>query len=259
VELLKSDALGRVERLVGADGPLVRRLACGGRILGSRWVARLLMGRERRALRALAAAKNESDDGLGVPQLVDDEAAVRAPDADGRVPRAGDVLLRTWIPGVPLHRTRELPQDFFDLLDALVIEVHRRGVCHNDLHKEQNILVGEDGFPSLVDFQLASVHRRVPRARADEDLRHVQKHRRRYTRDGRGPYPNDEDGAAAAGRGAGQSLTRGRSARLWRRFVKPPYRALADRLGRRDWEERRPSSGPWPRWTPPVGRRPRPS
>lgn len=32
VEILKEDALGRVERIPGADGGRIRRVACGGRL-----------------------------------------------------------------------------------------------------------------------------------------------------------------------------------------------------------------------------------
>jgi hypothetical protein len=177
--LLKADALGRVERVVTADGSVrVRRVACGGRIPGSGLVARALLARERRALAAL--------EGLaGVPRALGGRAGV---------------LERTWIEGAPLSAAEELPADFFDRLDELVRALHARGVCHNDLHKEQNVLVAAGGWPALLDFQLASVHRRGSRvfvSRARDDLRHVEKHRRRYTRDGRGPA----GGAASTGGG----------------------------------------------------------
>jgi len=245
--LLKSDSFGCVERLVDDQGrSLLRRVARGGRLPGSAPVARLLLRREARALETLA--------GLGaVPRLVSEAGARELPCADHYRPRTGEVLLRTWIEGEPLHRASELAEDYFDHLDRLVEALHERGVCHNDLHKEQNILVGEDGFPHLIDFQLASRHRRRGRlfaSRARDDLRHVQKHRRRYTRDGRGP----ERAGASRGRGAG--LRRGTIARLWRKTGKPLYNFLTRRvLGTRDGEERRPSSGPWPHWTGPRGRR----
>jgi hypothetical protein len=47
---------------------------------------------------------------------------------------------------------------FYDRLQGLVAAILVRGVCHNDLYKENNILVGPDGWPAVVDFQLASVH-----------------------------------------------------------------------------------------------------
>jgi hypothetical protein len=128
-------------------------------------------------------------------------------------------------------------------------------VCHNDLHKEQNILVGADGFPHLIDFQLASVHRRrgpVFRSRSRDDLRHAQKHRRRYTRAGRAPAAVTGDRA----QGRGHGLRRGTVAAIWRRTGKPLYNFITRRLlGTSDGELRRDSSGPWPRWMPASGTR----
>jgi len=245
--VLKSDALGRVERLHGPGGRrLLRRVGCGGRLPLSAWIARLLLRRERRALAALRGV-------LGVPvEERDDEAAV-VPGGEGTVPSRGEVLLRTWIDGVPLHRAEELAEDFFDHLDELVATLHRAGVCHNDLHKEQNVLVGADGFPWLIDFQLASVHRRrggLFASRVRDDLRHVQKHRRRYTRAGRGP----ESARAELGRGHG--LQRGGVALVWRKTGKPLCNLVTRRLLRTgDGEERRPDEGPYPRWIAPRGPR----
>src|SRR5262249_43375706 len=141
------------------------------------WLARLLLRRERRALRALGGLP-------GVPQLVTAGAFAAA---SAHLP-PGSVLLRSFLPGEPLWAAAALPADFFELLAALVSRLHERSVCHNDLHKENNILVGPDGRPAVVDFQLASVHRRRGARfcrRAREDLRHVEKHRRRYESEGR--------------------------------------------------------------------------
>lgn len=231
VRVLKQDALGRVELVRLADGrEAVLRRATGGRIPGSGLVARLLLARERRALLAL--------EGLaGVARVL---AAERA------------CLLRSFVPGTPLCLACALPRDYFERLEELVRALHERGVCHNDLHKEQNVLVQEDGRPAVLDFQLASVHRGAGRTfagRAREDLRHVEKHRRRYTRFGRGP-----DGAAEPSRGAGAELSRSWIALAWRRSGKPVYNAITRGVLRtRDGEPRRPSSGPWPAWTAPVG------
>jgi predicted Ser/Thr protein kinase len=228
--LLKSDGLGRVEHVVGADGSSrVRRVACGGRMPGSSWVARTLLARERRALEAL-------DGFRGVPRLLASEKGI---------------LERSWIAGAPLSRAETLPEDFFDRLDELVVALHGRGVCHNDLHKEQNVLVTEVGRPALVDFQLASVHRergRIFESRVRDDLRHVEKHRRRYTRDGRGPA------GTGVSRGRGEGIRRSWIAFVWRRGIKPAYVLVTRAVFRGgDGEERRPSTGPWPRWTRPIG------
>jgi hypothetical protein len=119
-------------------------------------------------------------------------------------------------------------------------------VCHNDLHKEQNVLVGVDGAPALIDLQLASVHERRGRVfsvRCGDDRRHVAKHARRYARAGRGP-----EGAGLASPANLDLPRRSLAAALWRWLVKPAYNRVGLVLGLRDREPRRPSSGPWPRW-----------
>jgi len=249
VQELKRDALGHVELVEaerhGATQLVVRRVAAAR--LGLGLVARVLAGRERRALERLAA---HADGALraGVGELVDDAALTALPDLRGRAPRVGEVVLRTYVRGAPLHRAEALPLNYFNLLEALVRALHAVGVCHNDLHKEQNILVQDDGRPALIDFQLASVHPHGGRgfvSRCHDDLRHVQKHRRRYTRDGRGPAELVVQQA--------ERLPRTPIARVWRRTGKPLYNFITRRLLRvRDGEARRPSSGPWPRWTPPA-------
>ena len=241
--VLKRDVLGRIELLEGGDSRWVRRVACGGRIPGSAVVARQLLAREARALERLRGLS-------GVPQLVADSALGAVLDADGHRPPPRTVLVRSWLEGIALHQTEELPEDFFERLLELVGAVHRRGVCHNDLHKEQNVLVGADGYPCLIDFQLASTHgsaTRIFRSRVHDDVRHVEKHRRRYAkalRSSRG-FP-----------GSVRELRRTPLAALWRRFAKPVY-VLATRriLHVRDGELRRSSLGPWPSWTPPLGPR----
>ncbi len=240
MRILKSDELGRVELVESPAGPVVRRVACGCRWPGSRWLAHRLMARERRALAQLGGVSH-------VPQLIDDAATAGAPDADGRAVAARDVLLRTWLPGEPLWAVTELPSDFFDLLRELIAELHERGVCHNDLHKENNVLVARDGRPSVLDFQLASVHRRRGRryaARCREDLRHVEKHRRIYD--------------AAGARSARRERDRSMLSSLWMRLGKPIYNTATRRLLRVSRSEpRRPREGPWPERTPPVGPAPR--
>ncbi|MEM7516304.1 MAG: hypothetical protein AAF368_05195 [Planctomycetota bacterium] len=248
VQVLKQDEFGRVELLpVLASGQRVqaiRRVA----IRGTLWapVARRLLARERRALARLEGLEGVTHEWREVQPI-----APLPP-----LPAGKGVLYRAFVRGVPLHRANELPLDFFDQLDLLVQALHERGVCHNDLHKEQNILVGDDGYPWLVDFQLASVHERegrVFRSRVRDDLRHVQKHRRRYTRDGRGP--------TEISRGAGFGLERRGAARFWKRRVKPLWKGLAARgllqrwFGKAESEERRASSDPFPSFGPAAGPR----
>ena len=243
--LLKRDALGRVELLEDGARLCVRRGACGGRVPGSGWLARVLLRRERAALEALA----ELD---AVPHLEPGPAWAGAPGCEGRVPDPRTVLVRTFCEGSALHQAERLPADFFERLRELVESVHRCGVCHNDLHKEQNVVVGDDGRPALLDFQLASVHRsrgRRFRSRCGDDLRHVAKHHRRYTRDGRAVL------GGAEVPGPAELPRRSALAGAWRRFGKPLYNRLTRSLSWQDGEVRRPSSGPWPAWTEPVGPR----
>jgi len=236
---LKRDLLGRVELLEGPSGRRIRRVGPRGINPLPGILARYLMRRERRALARLA-------DVPGIARVLDDPEWLAAASADGAVPRARDVLCRSYLEGVPLYAALELPRDFFERLEDLVCELHARGICHNDLHKEPNVLVAPDGLPQLVDFQLASVHDergRSFRVRAAEDLRHVRKHQHHYER---------ALGVAGAG-------TLGRSrpslgALLWMRTGKPLYNLLVHRLLRvKPTEERRPPEGPWPVWTEAIG------
>ena len=227
VQLFKRDALGRVELVRRAGELAVRRVACGWRWPGSGFVARRLLARERRALEALA----------GLPGVA------RVLGGDART------LVRSFHPGVPLCRARSLPRDFFERLEELARGLHERGVCHNDLHKEANVLVGDDGYPFLVDFQLASVHDERGRSfsvRAREDLRHVWKHRTHYYRALGVPDPLPSPPPRSA-------LAEG-----WRRYGKPLYRCLT-RVplfsAARDDEARRAPGDPWPTWSAPVGPR----
>lgn len=235
-KVLKRDALGRVE-LVRRDGQLlVRRVACGGSIPASALVARQLLARERHALARCAGLE-------GVPQLVESAGGA-------------EVLERTHLDGEPLHRCTHLPIDFFERLEELVALLHARGVAHNDLHKEQNIIVRADGRPGLIDFQLASVHSAGSSSlarRAIDDLRHVAKHRRRYLRYAR---VVDANVAPPAEWLASPPRPPARSgvALVWRKSAKPLYNFVTRRvLRRRDGEERRATAGAWPQWAPPVG------
>jgi hypothetical protein len=93
-------------------------------------------------------------------------------------------LVRGFIDGVALHVARPAgDRGYFISAKAALRRLHRAGVTHNDLAKEQNWLRGMDGKAYLTDFQLAFVFRRrskVFRIAAYEDLRHLLKHKRTY-------------------------------------------------------------------------------
>jgi hypothetical protein len=95
-----------------------------------------------------------------------------------------EALVRGFIDGVALHVARPSgDRGYFVSAKAALRRLHRAGVTHNDLAKEQNWLRGTDGKAYVTDFQLAFVFRRrgkVFRLAAYEDLRHLLKHKRTY-------------------------------------------------------------------------------
>src|SRR5438309_7797654 len=124
--------------------------------------ARHLFGRERRAL---SLAK-----GLQVgPELL----------WSGRC-----ALVRGFIDGIALHLAKPVGDvAYFRSAKAALRRLHRAGICHNDLAKEQNWLVGRDGRAYVTDFQLAAcftTRNWLFRVAAYEDLRHLLKHKRSY-------------------------------------------------------------------------------
>jgi len=98
---------------------------------------------------------------------------------------AGDrALVRGFIDGVALHLAKPHGDvAYFRSAKQALHRLHRAGICHNDLAKEQNWLVGRDGRAYLTDFQLAACFKRrgrLFRIAAYEDLRHLLKHKRSY-------------------------------------------------------------------------------
>ncbi|MEX2128660.1 MAG: serine/threonine protein kinase [Xanthobacteraceae bacterium] len=93
-------------------------------------------------------------------------------------------LVRSWIDGLPMHLARpEGDAGYFRMAKRMLFAMHRAGVVHNDLAKEQNWLRDSRGRPQLTDFQLAHTsdrRGRLFRLAAHEDLRHLLKHKRKY-------------------------------------------------------------------------------
>ncbi len=93
-------------------------------------------------------------------------------------------LVRSFIDGVALHLAKPRGDAaYFRSAKATLRRLHRAGICHNDLAKEQNWLRGRDGEAYLTDFQLAvcfSSRSWLFRVAAYEDLRHLLKHKRSY-------------------------------------------------------------------------------
>ena len=93
-------------------------------------------------------------------------------------------LVRGFIDGVALHLAKPHGDlAYFRSAKLALRKLHRAGICHNDLAKEQNWLRGSDGRAYVTDFQLAACFRtrsRLFRIAAYEDLRHLLKHKRSY-------------------------------------------------------------------------------
>jgi serine/threonine protein kinase len=93
-------------------------------------------------------------------------------------------LMRGFINGVALHLAKPVGDvAYFRSAKEALRKLHRAGICHNDLAKEQNWLRGHDGRAYLTDFQLAACFKsrsRLFRIAAYEDLRHLLKHKRTY-------------------------------------------------------------------------------
>ena len=127
----------------------------------ARPIAWALARKEIRGLRAVQGIK-------GCPALV-------------RVDKTG--LLRSWTRGTPLQLAQPSDAAWYRDAKRLLREMRRKGVTHNDIAKPQNWLMTPDGGAAVIDFQLASVHRRrgrLFRVMAREDLRHLLKQKRAY-------------------------------------------------------------------------------
>jgi acyl-CoA synthetase (AMP-forming)/AMP-acid ligase II len=163
--LLKRDVFSTVERgrFRSPDGEVEAVLRRLDRVPWWSYLpARHLFARERRAL---ARAR-----GLQVgPELL----------WAGR-----QALVRGFIDGVALHLAKPFGDAaYFRSAKQALRKLHRAGICHNDLAKEQNWLRGSDGRAYLTDFQLAACFNargRLFRIAAYEDLRHLLKHKRSY-------------------------------------------------------------------------------
>lgn len=143
-----------------------------------RWLGRLLASREQAFHDRLVGVE-------GIP------ASLGAVRHAGRV--LPNALAREFISGHALREGERVDDAFFPRLRFLLGELHRRGVAHVDLHKRENILVGADGRPYLIDFQISFRLPRLPLVREVArpllailqrcDDYHLLKHELRYRPD----------------------------------------------------------------------------
>lgn len=136
------------------------------------WTGRLLCSREVRFYRNLADLPN-------IPKVL------------GLVGRTG--FLHDYVEGRPLSKKYPVPDGFFGQLHELIHQIHERGMAYVDTNKPENILLGDDGRPYLIDFQISwDLHsflgnnpltRWWLRTCQREDRYHILKHQRRLRPD----------------------------------------------------------------------------
>jgi len=157
---LKHDHFGSINKISLGDTIVIRRNLREA-AFGLRWFARWIAGHEARSLRVLAGLD-------GLPRLLAFDA---------------DWLDRSYIAGRPMQEAQPRDLAYFRAARRLLLAMHRLGVAHNDLAKEPNWLVRDDGRPALIDFQMGWIspsRSRFFRLLAREDLRHLLKHKRHY-------------------------------------------------------------------------------
>ncbi|NLX14759.1 MAG: hypothetical protein GXY44_14065 [Phycisphaerales bacterium] len=132
----KHDFFAATGLYAGPSGKVILKL---GRLVGllglpMSWLGRYLADRECAVYRSVA-------DVPGVPRYL------------GRWGETG--FVHQFVEGHPLQRNESVVDEFFPELDRLLGELHTRNVAYADLEKRENILVGDDGRPWLIDFQIS--------------------------------------------------------------------------------------------------------
>lgn len=135
--VFKHDFFAVTSMYEGENGRVVlklnRQAALGGAI-PLRWIGRILARREAALFERVRGVE-------GVPRFLG---------------RWGDTgVLHEYVAGHAMHKGECVPDDFHARLRGVVDELHRRDVAYVDLEKCENVIVGDDGRPYLVDFQIA--------------------------------------------------------------------------------------------------------
>lgn len=102
--------------------------------LPMKWLGALIDGRERRFYHKLRDLPN-------VPAVI------------GRVGETG--FMHAYVEGRPLEKDKPVPGTFFSELLTLIDTLYARGIAVVDTNKPENILLGDDGRPHLIDFQIS--------------------------------------------------------------------------------------------------------
>lgn len=141
VDVLKHDSWAATAVYQGQTKKIVCKFNRQEHVFGvpMDWLGRWLAERERSALQQLS-------DLPGIPPVCGPIFA------EGR--RLVNAVAHDYIEGHPLGRKEAVADHFFPCLQQMLAQMHRRGIAYMDLHKRENILVGDDGNPYLIDFQV---------------------------------------------------------------------------------------------------------
>ncbi len=104
------------------------------------WVGRRTARNERQLLAHLSGLD-------GIPVLAGPVCV------DGKV--LANSVAREFVAGHPLGNREPVPDAFFPELRRLLAGLHGRRTVYVDLHKRENIIVGDSGQPCLIDFQIS--------------------------------------------------------------------------------------------------------
>ncbi len=170
-EIFKHDSWAATASYVSQSGRRIvckfNRLAAIG-LLPMSWLGRFLARREKYFLGQLADVR-------GIPRVYAEVEVNGKP--------LSHAVAHDYIPGKPLSITEKLRPDFFEHVEEMIKVLHARRIAYIDLHKQENVLVGEDGLPYLIDFQVSvqlpkmALCQPLFRALCDCDCYHLDKHR----------------------------------------------------------------------------------
>ncbi len=142
-EIFKHDSWAATARYENQDHRIVVKFNREQSIFGlpMKWLGRWLANRERHMLELL-------DDVAGVPKSCGNIIV------NGQVCRTADG--HDFVDGRPL-KTGDVPNDqFLPKLLELIDQMHAHQIAYVDLHKAENVLVGQDGNPYVFDFQISA-------------------------------------------------------------------------------------------------------
>ena len=175
VEIFKHDSWAATALYQGPRGLIVckfHRQAPVG-FLSMRWLGNYLAQHETHILRTLSDLPN-------IPAWSGDVYV------NGK--RLRNAIAHEYVPGHPLASKEMLPASFFDELEKVLVVLHQRDMAYVDLHKRENVLVGDNGRPYLIDFQISFVlahwwpiksifTRALLQLLQQSDMYHLAKHR----------------------------------------------------------------------------------